>query len=208
MSIPTMLKIYSAVGHSEIWHHRRWGLVMWDAFGPVAGKFCATAGRYMSHAGDLSAGSAASTAPSCWAVRSVTWYTTHCWSTHKILPVLQEIQQRWKFVALLQKSVKGVIHSHGIQLDRTVTTGRGRSTTCQLPWEENLCLYVLLWKTGNMKEQLSGKWMMSSNLHLCQGQQCSVLYERRWFQTSRGTEELRLAPKHLGRPLSLELCCL
>lgn len=38
-------------------------------------------------------------------------------------PRAREIQQRWTFMALLQKSVKGKVHLHGINLDRSVTIG-------------------------------------------------------------------------------------
>lgn len=61
-------------------------------------------------------------------------------------PRAREIQQRWTLVALLQKSVMGEVHLHGIKADGSVTIGRGCSTAFQIP-REDLSLNVLLWET-------------------------------------------------------------
>lgn len=96
----------------------------------------------------------------CWAVLTIAWHIRCCWSANQrnsqfclwLLRYRREIQERCKLVALLQKSVMGNVHMHGIKLNGSMTIWQGRRTPQLLCGD--LHLYLLLWKTWNMKEQL------------------------------------------------------
>lgn len=115
----------------------------------------------------------ACTAPFCWAVHSVTWYTTHCWATHqKTHPVLQVKYSRDGSLWLSCKTSVKVFHKYKIQLDKSVTTEWGRSTACQLPWEESLSVCATV---GHMQYEGRALWQMNNGLRFTSPQKTAVL---------------------------------
>lgn len=148
----------------------------------------------------------------CWAVRPIAWHIRCCWSAN------QRNSQFCLWLAEIQEKDTGKVQacgftakvcdgegSHAWDKNGWVCDNKTRMQHC-LP-RGDLHLYLLLWKTWDMKEQL---WQIrdfqSANSHLCQGQQCSLL-PRQWrLQTSHGTEESKLAPESLRSTPSPQAC--
>lgn len=96
-----------------------------------------------------------------------------------VLPLTAEIQERDRGKVQACGFAAKVCDGEGshvwVKLNGPMTIGQGCSTACQLQCGD-LHLYLLLWKTWDMKEQLwkIKRFTMFDNFHLCQGQQCSL----------------------------------
>lgn len=196
-----MLHICSVVGQSEIWCHEGWGLVTWDAFGPTAGKLCATAGRYVNY---LGVGAwAPQQAPaeqfallpdtpqvanqhirrSIWFCKRDTVEVEVCGLAAKVCRGRSFTRLGYNWTGLWQRD--GDVALLASYLGKKICV-----CMCYCGKHE-------IWRNSS----LAREWCLPIYVST-KDSSVLVLHEQWSFQTSCGTEESRLTPERLGSPLS------